>query len=77
MGKLKNSMLEYQQAQFDQMFGALDTIKPNIDRKADLFIEQWADQFSPYQLDILADEFGWTMDQRERAISLYEKACAI
>lgn len=76
MTKTKLSMMDYQKAQFDELFGALDTINPNIDRKADLFIETWADHFSPYQLDILADHFGWSMDQREKAISLYEKACA-
>jgi len=70
------SLLQLQQQGFDQLFKALDAVNPQTDRKADLFIEKWAEEFSPYQLDILADEFGWSHDQRERAISLYEKACA-
>lgn len=76
MTKTKLSMMDYQKAQFDELFGALDTINAKPDYKTNIFIEEWADQFSPYQLDILADHFGWTMEQREKAISLYEKACA-
>ena len=73
MGKLKNSMLEYQQAQFDQLFGALDAIGAGNSAKIEAFISNYARDFTPDQIQVIADLFGFTLDQTDRAIAEFEK----
>lgn len=73
MGKLKNSMLEYQQAQFDQLFGALDTIGATTRPKVQAFISNHAREFTPSQIEIIAHHFDLTESEKAQAIAEFEK----
>ena len=68
-----NKILEYQQAQFDQIFGALDTIGAGNSRKIEAFITNYARDFTPDQIQVIADLFAFTQDQTDRAIAEFEK----
>ena len=73
MGKLKNSMLEYQQAQFDQLFGALDTMGANARPKVQAFISNHAREFTPSQIEVIAYHFDLTESEKAQAIAEFEK----
>lgn len=77
MGKLKNSMLEYQQAQFDQLFGGLDAIKPKIVDYSD-YIEN-ADHMDEARRDIFGSMVSMIANGclNDHSVQIADKLCKI
>ena len=77
MGKLKNKMLEYQQAQFDQLFGALDVINP---KNADYsnYIEN-ADHMDQARRDIFGSMVSMIADGclNDHPVQIANKICDV
>lgn len=79
MTTLNKNLLKIQQDQFEQLFKATDisqslkTIGAGDRSKIEAFILFSAKDFTPTQIDTIADLFDFNDDQRARAIAQFEK----
>ena len=72
-------MMDYQKAQFDQLFGldqisqSLKTIGAGDSVKINAFIKHYAKDFDACQIETIAMLFDFTDDQKAQAIAQFEK----